>query len=541
MTNNLPNKINAETPADTDVTEIMFFERMVKELKEGEIIKVRVVGITKDVVVVDMEYKSEGQIPLKEFLDIKGNLTIKVGDEIEALMESSDDDRGYVVLSAAKAKQLRMWSEIEEAYNTGKTIEGRILQKIKGGFSVDLHGITAFLPGSQVDTRLMNNPDKLLNSLCIFKVLQYDRRKPNIVVSRRAVLEEERERIKKDTVHVLEEGKIVEGIVKNTTNYGVFVDLGGIDGLLHVSDISWGKIKNPADIFKVGDKISVKVLKFNKEENKIALGLKQIKPNPWDTVKEKYPIGSKINGVVVKFADYGAFVELEEGLEGLIHLSELSWAKIKDASQRLKIGDTVEVKMLEVDSANKKISLSLKQLEPNPWDEIEKKYPKGTKVNGTIKNITDFGVFIGLENGIDGLVHISDMSWKKIKHPTELFQKGQEAEAEVIGIDKDKQRLSLSTKGLHKNPWQGIADRYHAGMSVIGKVTNIANFGAFVELEDGVDGLIHVAELNRGKKKGVTLTVGAVVEAEVLNVDPEEKKIGLGLKGLATAENNTVI
>ncbi|OGQ40155.1 MAG: hypothetical protein A3A85_01695 [Deltaproteobacteria bacterium RIFCSPLOWO2_01_FULL_42_9] len=541
MTNNLPNKINAETPADTDVTEIMFFERMVKELKEGEIIKVRVVGITKDVVVVDMEYKSEGQIPLKEFLDIKGNLTIKVGDEIEALMESSDDDRGYVVLSAAKAKQLRMWSEIEEAYNTGKTIEGRILQKIKGGFSVDLHGITAFLPGSQVDTRLMNNPDKLLNSLCIFKVLQYDRRKPNIVVSRRAVLEEERERIKKDTVHVLEEGKIVEGIVKNTTNYGVFVDLGGIDGLLHVSDISWGKIKNPADIFKVGDKISVKVLKFNKEENKIALGLKQIKPNPWDTVKEKYPIGSKINGVVVKFADYGAFVELEEGLEGLIHLSELSWAKIKDASQRLKIGDTVEVKMLEVDSANKKISLSLKQLEPNPWDEIEKKYPKGTKAKGTIKNITDFGVFIGLENGIDGLVHISDMSWKKIKHPTELFQKGQEAEAEVIGIDKDKQRLSLSTKGLHKNPWQGIADRYHAGMSVIGKVTNIANFGAFVELEDGVDGLIHVAELNRGKKKGVTLTVGAVVEAEVLNVDPEEKKIGLGLKGLATAENNTVI
>lgn len=541
MTNNLPNKINAETPADTDVTETMFFERMVKELKEGEIIKVRVVGITKDVVVVDMEYKSEGQIPLKEFLDIKGNLTIKVGDEIEALLESSDDDRGYVVLSAAKAKQLRMWNEIEEAYNTGKTIEGRILQKIKGGFSVDLHGITAFLPGSQVDTRPVNNPDKLLNSLCIFKVLQYDRRKPNIVVSRRAVLEEEREHIKKDTVHVLEEGKIVEGIVKNTTNYGVFVDLGGIDGLLHVSDISWGKIKNPADIFKIGDKISVKVLKFNKEENKIALGLKQIKPNPWDTVKEKYPIGSKINGVVVKFADYGAFVELEEGLEGLIHLSELSWAKIKDASQRLKIGDTVEVKMLDVDSANKKISLSLKQLEPNPWDEIEKKYPKGTKVKGTIKNITDFGVFIGLEDGIDGLVHISDMSWKKIKHPTELFQKGQEAEAEVICIDKDKQRLSLSTKGLHKNPWQGVADRYHAGMSVSGKVTNIANFGAFVELEDGVDGLIHVAELNRGKKKGVTLTVGSVVEAEVLNVDPEEKKIGLGLKGLATAENNTVI
>ncbi|MBI3754872.1 MAG: 30S ribosomal protein S1 [Deltaproteobacteria bacterium] len=423
MTNNPTNKINTETSTDIDVTEKMFFERMVKELKEGELIKGKVIGITKDVVVVDMEYKSEGQIPLKEFLDPKGNLTINVGDEIEAILENSDDDRGYVILSAAKAKQRRMWKEVEEAYNTGKTLEGRILQKIKGGFSVDLNGITAFLPGSQVDTRPVTNPDKFINNLFTFKVLQYDRRKPNIVVSRRAVLEEEREQIKKNTIQALEEGKIVDGIVKNITNYGVFVDLGGIDGLLHVSDISWGKIKNPSDIFKVGDTISVKILKFNKAENKISLGLKQMRPNPWDKAEERYPVGSKVKGKVVKIVDYGAFMELEEGMEGLVHLSELCWTKIKDASQKLKLEDTVEVKVLEIDSANKKISLSLKQLEPNLWDAIEMKYPKGARIKGTVKNITDFGIFIEVEDGIDGLVHISDMSWKKIKHPTELFQK----------------------------------------------------------------------------------------------------------------------
>ncbi|MBI3399292.1 MAG: 30S ribosomal protein S1 [Deltaproteobacteria bacterium] len=539
MTNNPTNKINTETSTDIDVTEKMFFERMVKELKEGELIKGKVIGITKDVVVVDMEYKSEGQIPLKEFLDPKGNLTINVGDEIEAILENSDDDRGYVILSAAKAKQRRMWKEVEEAYNTGKTLEGRILQKIKGGFSVDLNGITAFLPGSQVDTRPVTNPDKFINNLFTFKVLQYDRRKPNIVVSRRAVLEEEREQIKKNTIQALEEGKIVDGIVKNITNYGVFVDLGGIDGLLHVSDISWGKIKNPSDIFKVGDTISVKILKFNKAENKISLGLKQMRPNPWDKAEERYPVGSKVKGKVVKIVDYGAFMELEEGMEGLVHLSELCWTKIKDASQKLKLEDTVEVKVLEIDSANKKISLSLKQLEPNLWDAIEMKYPKGARIKGTVKNITDFGIFIEVEDGIDGLVHISDMSWKKIKHPTELFQKGQEIEAEVLSIDKDKQRFALSTKGLQKNPWQGIEERYHAGMSISGKVTNIANFGVFVELEDGVDGLIHISELNRGKKKGLNIAIGDMVEAEVLNVDPQEKKIGLGLRGLAVVGEKT--
>lgn len=525
-----------DSPSEKIDNNEIFYEKAIKELKDGELIKGMVVCIARDVVVVDIGYKSEAQIPLKEFFDGDGNLNVKVGDEIEAILESSDDDKGYVTLSIEKAKKIKVLKDIEESYHSGKPVEGKIVQKVKGGFVVDIGGITAFLPGSQVDVRPVSNPEQVINKQFRFKVLQYDERKPSIVVSRRAILEEEKEKIKKETLQALGEGNIIEGIVKNITNYGVFVDLGGIDGLLHITDISWGKIKNPADIFKVGDRISVKVLKFDKEENKVSLGLKQIKPNPWDLVREKYQIGSRVTGRVVKLVDYGAFVELEDGLEGLIHLSELSWTKIKDVSQRLKIGDNVEIKVLEVDPANKKISLSLKQLTPNPWEILETKYPKGERVKGIVKNIADFGIFVGVGNGIDGLVHISDMSWKKIKHPSELFQVGQEVEAEVVGIDKEKQRFSLSTKVLCKNPWHGIEDKYQPGKSVSGKVTNIANFGAFIELEDGIEGLIHISELNRGKKKGINLKIGDMVEAEVLNVDRDDKKIGLGLKGLSTVE-----
>lgn len=524
-----------DSPSEKIDNNEIFYEKAIKELKDGELVKGVVVCIARDVV-VDIGYKSEAQIPLKEFFDGDGNLNVKVGDEIEAILENSDDDKGYVTLSMEKAKKIKVLKDIEESYHSGKPVEGKIVQKVKGGFIVDIGGITAFLPGSQVDVRPVSNPEQVINKQFRFKVLQYDKRKSNIVVSRRAILEEEKEKIKKETVQALGEGNIVEGIVKNITNYGVFVDLGGIDGLLHITDISWGKIKNPADICKVGDRISVKVLKFDKEENKVSLGLKQIKPNPWDLVREKYQVGSRVAGRVVKLVDYGAFVELEDGLEGLIHLSELSWTKIKDVSQRLKIGDNVEVKVLEVDPANKKISLSLKQLTPNPWEILEAKYPKGERVKGIVKNIADFGIFVGVGNGIDGLVHISDMSWKKIKHPSELFRVGQEIEAEVVGVDKEKQRFSLSTKVLCKNPWYGIEDKYQPGKSVNGKVTNIANFGAFIELEDGIEGLIHISELNRGKKKGVNLKIGDMVEAEVLNVDRDDKKIGLGLKGLSTVE-----
>lgn len=537
MSDIISDKIGAEiSSSGNDET---FYEKALKEPRVGEIIKGKVVCIAKDVIIVDIGYKAEGHIPLKEFLDAHGSPQVKVGDEIEALLESAEDENGYVVLSKEKARQIRTWDEIEDAYKTGKAIDGKIIQKVKAGFNVDLSGVTAFLPGSQVDLRPVNNPDQLINNSFMFKVLQYDRQKPNIVVSRRAILEEERERNKKDILQTLEEGKIVDGVVKNITSYGVFVDLGGIDGLLHITDMSWGKVKHPSQAFKVGDKISAKILKFNKEENKISLGLKQIKPNPWDTAEEKYQAGTKVMGKVSSITDYGVFVEVEEGLEGLVHLSELGWAKLKHPSQRFKVGDAIEVKVLEIDCVNKKLSLSRKQAEPSPWDEMALKYPKGTKVKGVVKNIADYGIFVGIEEGVDGLVHISDMSWKKIKHPTELFQKGQEIEAEVLNIDKDKERLSLSIKAIQQDPWQGVEEKYHAGMSVIGKITNMANFGAFVELENGVEGLIHVSELTRGKKKGLNITVGDTVETEVLNVDPEERKIGLGFKGLVKSEERT--
>ena len=530
MADIISDKINAETSTNADSDQ--FYEETLKEPQAGEIIKGKVLCITKDVVIIDIGYKSEGHIPLKEFIDTKGNPDVHVGDEIEALLENSDDEKGYLVLSKEKAKQIKTWNEIEAAYQSGKPIEGKIVQKIKAGFSVDLNGITAFLPGSQVDIWPVNNPDQLINNTFSFKVLQYDRRKPNIVISRRALLEEEREKSKQDTLGMLEDGKIIEGIIKNITNYGVFVDLGGIDGLLHITDISWGKTKHPSQIFKVGDRITTKILKFNKEEKKISLGLKQLKPDPWDTAVEKYQVGARVTGKVVSIVDYGAFVELEEGLEGLVHLSELCWTKIKHPSQKLKLEDMIEVKVLEIDSATKKLSLSLKQLKPSPWDELALKYPKGARIKGVVKNIAEYGIFVGIEEGIDGLVHISDMSWKKIKHPAELFQKGQEIEVEVISIDKEKERLSLSTKKLQEDPWHDVEKKYHAGMSINGRITNIANFGAFVELEDGVEGLIHISELIRGKKKGVNINIGDMVEVEVLNVDPEEKKIGLGLKGL---------
>jgi len=526
----ISDKINAET--STNANSDQFYEGTLKEPQVGEIIKGKVLCIAKDVVIIDIGYKSEGHIPLKEFMDTKGNLEVQIGDEIEALLENTDDEKGCLVLSKEKAKQIKTWNEIEAAYQSGKPIEGKIVQKIKAGFSVDLNGITAFLPGSQVDIWPVNNPDQLINNTFSFKVLQYDRRKPNIVISRRALLEEEREKSKQDTLGMLEDGKIIEGIIKNITNYGVFVDLGGIDGLLHITDISWGKTKHPSQIFKVGDRITTKILKFNKEEKKISLGLKQLKPDPWDTAAERYQVGTRVTGKVVSIVDYGAFVELEEGLEGLVHLSELCWTKIKHPSQKLKLEDMIEVKVLEIDFATKKLSLSLKQLKPSPWDELALKYPKGARIKGVVKNIADYGIFVGIEEGIDGLVHISDMSWKKIKHPAELFQKGQEIEVEVISIDKEKERLSLSTKKLQEDPWHDVEKKYHAGMSINGRITNIANFGAFVELEDGVEGLIHISELIRGKKKGVNINIGDMVEVEVLNVDPEEKKIGLGLKGL---------
>ncbi|MBE7414966.1 MAG: 30S ribosomal protein S1 [Deltaproteobacteria bacterium] len=506
------------------------FESRLKELQEGDITRGRVVQITQDSVMIDIGYKSEGQVPLREFLDKDGQPTIKVGDEVAVLIERREDENGIVRLSKAKADHFKVWDRIVEACEKGEPMEGTISQRIKGGFYADIEGVTAFLPGSQVDLKPVRNPDKLIGQKFKFRVLKYNRRKNNVIVSRRVLLEEEREVLRKTTLETLAEGAVIEGTVKNITDYGAFIDLGGIDGLVHLTDLSWGKVTHPSQLLKIGDTVKVMVLKFNREENKISLGMKQTVEDPWIKAGEKFSPGTRTAGTVVNITDYGAFVELEPGLEGLVHISEMSWTKLKHPSQKVKVGDRIEVEVLDLDPASKRISLGMKQTESNPWIEAEARYPKGSRVSGVVMNITDFGAFIGIEEGIDGLVHISDLSWKKVKHPSELFRKGQEVEAVVLNIDAANRRFSLSTKLLEKNPWQGVEERYKPGMIVDGRVTSVADFGAFVELEAGLEGLVHVSELSRGKKRGADIKEGDIVEVEVLNVDPEDNKIGLSVR-----------
>ena len=521
-------KPHANDGSNSDFAEL--FEGRLKELQEGDIIKGKIVQITQDSVMIDIGYKSEGQVPLREFLDKDGVPTVKVGDDVTVLIERREDEFGNISLSKAKADQFKVWDKVVESCEKGSTIEGTVTQRIKGGFYVDIEGITAFLPGSQVDLKPVRNPDKLIGQKFAFRVLKYNKRKDNVIVSRRVILEDEREVLRKQTLGTIEEGAIVDGLVKNVTDYGAFIDLGGIDGLVHLTDLSWGKVTHPSQVLKIGDSVKVMILKFNKEENKISLGLKQTMEDPWVKAIDKYPAGIRTKGVVVNITDYGAFVELEPGLEGLVHISEMSWTKLKHPSQKVKAGDEVEVLVLDVDAANKRISLGMKQIEANPWEEAEKRYPKGSTIKGQIKNITDFGVFIGIEDGIDGLVHVSDLSWKKVKHPSELFKKGQEVEALVLNIDGANKRFSLSTKLLEKNPWQGVENRYKPGMTIEGRVTSVAEFGAFVELEEGLEGLVHISELSRGKKRGADISQGDIVEVEVLNVDPEDNKIGLSIR-----------
>ncbi len=515
-------------PAETDFQEL--YEQSVKQLREGEVVTGTIVQLTKDSVVIDIGYKSEGQVSLREFLDSEGNCTVEVGDKVSVYLERCEDEHGYVVLSKQKADQMAVWVTIGEVAENDETIKGTLIRRVKGGFHVDLGGVIAFLPNSQVDIRPVKNPDSLIGVEYEFKILKFNRKKNNVIVSRRVILEKEREALRAETLEKISEGALVEGVVKNITDYGAFIDLGGIDGLLHLTDLSWGKVNHPSQLLKTGETITVKVLKYDAEEEKISLGLKQTMPDPWLSVEEKYPIGSKVEGKVVNLTDYGAFVELEEGLEGLVHISEMAWTKIRHPSQKLKVGDTVEVMVLDVDQEAKRISLGLKQVEPNPWDDLDKRYPVGSTVKGVVKNITDFGLFIGIEEGIDGLVHISDLTWKKVKHPSELYKKGQEVEASVLNIDKRAQRFSLSTKVLEKNPWDNVEERYKPGMIVEGRVTGVADFGAFVELEDGLEGLVHISEINRDKQKGEGVVEGDIVEVEVLNVDPEEKKVGLSIR-----------
>jgi small subunit ribosomal protein S1 len=516
------------------------YEKSIKKIKTGEIVKGKVINIAQGTAFVDIGYKSDGRISLKEFTDDDGNINLAIGDEVDLVLERIVDREGFAVLSKGKADQLKAWDDIEEACEKGKAINGKITRRVKGGFYVDIGGINTFLPSSHLDIKPVKSPDEFVGTTCEFRVLKFDkdRNRSNIIVSRRALLEKDREVQRRDTLSKIKEGGIIAGTVKNITDYGAFIDLGGVDGLLHITDISWGKVIHPSAILKPGDEVDLMVLKYDEKEGKISLGLKQTKPDPWTTVLEKYPVGSKTFGKVVNIVDYGAFVELEEGLEGLVHVSEMSWTKIRHPSQKLKVGDRAEIVVLGVEPENRRISLGLKQLEVNPWDIIEEKYPKGSKIKGIIKNITDFGVFVGIEDGIDGLVHVSDLSWKKVKHPSELFEKGQEVEAVVLNIDKVNERFSLSIKQLEKDPWSEIEEKYKPGMVVTGKVTGMADFGAFVELEKGVEGLIHISELSREKKKGIEIQTGSLIEMEILNIDPEEKKIGLSIRGAVTTPEN---
>ncbi|MCB9541780.1 MAG: 30S ribosomal protein S1 [Myxococcales bacterium] len=512
-----------------------------QRFKVGDIVNGRVLSVTKDFVVVDIGYKSEGQIPIGEFRDDDGNVTVEEGDTVEVYVDQADeDDDALVELSKDKAEKLRIWDQISLACERDELVTGKIVARVKGGLSVDI-GVKAFLPGSQVDIRPIRNLEKFINQEFEFKVIKFNKRRGNIVLSRRVLLEKERASLKAKTLQLLEENAVLKGTVKNITEYGAFVDLGGIDGLLHITDMSWGRVNHPSEMVQVGDEIEVKVLKFNSETERVSLGLKQISEDPWIHAETKYHVGDRVAGKVVSLTDYGAFVELEEGIEGLIHISEMSWTKrVKHPSKMVAIGDTVEAIVLDIDSKNKRISLGMKQIEPNPWTLLHERYPVGTRILGKIRNITDFGIFIGIEEGIDGLVHISDLSWtQKIKHPSELFKKGDEVEAVVLNIDVENERFSLGIKQLTPDAWEAeIPQKYTIGRLVSGKITKIHDFGAFMELEPGVEGLIHVSEMSidRVNSPADVVAEGQDVVAEIISVDREERKIGLSLKHVSEGD-----
>ena len=516
------------------------FEESLRTVKPGGVVKGRVVGVTATHVLIDVGYKSEGQIPIQEFTDRQGNVQVKVGDDVDVYFDSSESEGGGIVLSRQRAENLKIWEDLEKAFNEELGVEGHIIGKVKGGFKVDVMGVPAFLPGSHVDIRPSRNLDRFIGTTDRFAILKFNRARGNVVVSRRALLEKERETLKKDILKVLEEGVILEGTVKNITGYGAFVDLGGIDGILHISDMSWGRINHPSEIVEVGEKIKVVVLKFDTEKERISLGMKQLTPDPWHTVAEKYPVGSRVQGKVISLMDYGAFVELESGIEGLVHISEMSWTrKVTHPSKILQVGQPVEVVVLNVDAGHRRISLGLKQIMANPWEAAKEKYPVGSIVKGPVRNITDFGIFVGIDEGIDGLVHISDLHWtKKLKHPSELYKKGDIVEAKVLGVNVENERFSLGIKQLAPDPWKVVADRHPVGSKIKGQVTSVPDFGVFVRIEEGVEGLIHVSQLSseRVEKPSNLFKPGDEVEAEIVSIDPADRKIGLSIRALRRTE-----
>jgi small subunit ribosomal protein S1 len=520
------------------------YEESFKRFAEGEVVNGKIISVDKDYVLVDIGYKSEGQIRIHEFIDEDGNVGAAVGDVIEVMVEWWDDEEEVVVLSKEKAVKVKVWEEIKKAHDDDGIVEGTIVSRVKGGFSVDI-GVQAFLPGSQADLRPIRNLDEMVGQTFQFKILKYNRKRSNIVLSRRAILEQEREAARAATLASISEGKVVDGIVKNITEYGVFVDLGGVDGLLHITDISWGRVKHPSEMFAVGDKIQVKILSLDLERERVSLGMKQLTPDPWTIAAGKYPVGTRITGRVVSLTDYGAFVELEEGIEGLIHISEMSWTrKIRHPSKVVSVGDEVDAVVLDLKPENRRISLGMKQTIPNPWDVISEKYPLGTILEGKIKNITDFGLFIGIDEGIDGLVHISDISWtKRIKHPSEVYKKGDTVQAKVLDIDKENERFSLGIMQLADDPWKTVAERYKVGKEITGTVTNVTDFGVFIELEEGVEGLVHVSEISKEKVKTPAdqFKVNDVITARVMNINSEERRIGLSIKAMELADEKSIL
>jgi len=520
------------------------YEESFKRFAEGEVVSGRIISVDKDYVLVDIGYKSEGQIKIQEFQDEDGNLIANEGDSVDVMVEWWDDEEERVVLSKEKAAKVKVWEEIKTSYDEDQTVEGVIVNRVKGGFSVDI-GVQAFLPGSQADLRPIRNLDEMVGKTFTFKILKYNRKRSNIVLSRRLILEEERDSKRSETLESIEDGKIVEGIVKNITEYGVFVDLGGVDGLLHITDISWGRVKHPSELFSVGDKITVKILSFDIERERVSLGMKQLTEDPWLAATNKYPVGSRVNGKVVSLTDYGAFVELEEGIEGLIHVSEMSWTrKIRHPSKVVSVSDVVETVVLDIKPESRRISLGMKQVVPNPWDVISEKYPVGTTIEGKIKNITDFGLFIGIGEGIDGLVHISDISWiKRIKHPSELYKKGDVVQAIVLDIEKENERFSLGIKQLQEDPWKTVAERYEVGKEITGTVTNLTDFGVFVEIEEGIEGLVHVSEISKEKIKTPIgkFSIGDVITAKVMNINSQERRIGLSIKRLEIESEQSLL
>lgn len=509
------------------------YEETFRNFEEGTIIEGHIVAISRDRIVVDIGYKSEGIIPADQFSseELQG---LKVNDRLTVYIEEREDADGNLILSKEKADKMKVWEDLEKAYNEERVVDGKILSRIKGGMMVDI-GVKAFLPGSQIDLHPVRDLDGLVGKTFPLKIIKINHRRGNVVVSRRVLLEETRDKKRQTTLSNLKEGQLVQGMVKNITEYGAFIDLGGIDGLLHITDMSWGRVGHPSDMFVVGDRIEVMVLKYDRETGRISLGLKQKGTDPWTSVATKYAIGTRVHGKVVSLTDYGAFVELEPGVEGLVHVSEMSWShEVRHPSKLVAVGDQVEAAVLNVDPANRKISLGMKQTAPNPWDMVEAKYPAGTRIQGKVKSLTDFGAFIGLDEGIDGLIHISDMSWTKhIKHPSELFKKAQAVEAVVLRIDKEKERLSLGFKQLTRDPWEvEIPERFRVGASATGKVSKITDFGVFVELEGGVEGLLHISEagLQPPARLEDKFKPQDDVTAKIIKVDREERKLALSLR-----------